>query len=306
MYKKRIFKAHLAVLVTNFIFGINYSVVKLISPSHIVPLGLNMARVAVTFTMFWLLFLIKPSVNPPIGIDRKDIPRFILCAASGVVINQVFFLKGLSMTSPIHASLLALIAPILIVFIAAWMIKESLNLIKIIGLGLGIIGAAILISGKSNTANKDTMMLGDIYVMLNAVLYSFFMVWVKPLMMKYKPLHVVRWIFTFGFIMLLPFAGKDLYTTEWHTFSGANWMALILVCVGATFLCYLFNAYGIAVIGSSTTGIYIYTQPFFAAIIAIIFMGETLGVQKIVAALLIFFGVYMVSYKRRQITVSEV
>ncbi len=298
---KRTTKAHLAVLITNFIFGINYSVVKLISPAHILPLGLNMARVIVAFTLFWSLYLIKPSKNPPIGIKKKDIPRFILCAATGVVLNQVFFLKGLSLTTPIHASLLALIAPIAIVFIAAWMLKESLSLLKITGLALGIVGALILVLSKSNTAEKDTMLLGDIYVMLNAILYSFFMVWVKPLMQEYNPLHVIRWVFTFGLLMFLPFAAKDLYSTDWQSFSTANWLALTLICVGATFICYLFNVYGIAVLGSSITGIYIYTQPFFAAIIAIIFMGETLSFPKIIAAVLIFFGVYLVTLKKKTI-----
>ena len=298
-------KAHLAVLITNFIFGVNYSVVKLISPAHILPLALNMARVIVAFILFWSLFLIKPSKNPPIGIKQKDIPRFILCAATGVVFNQVFFLKGLSLTTPIHASLLALIAPIAIVFIAAWMIKESLSLLKIVGLTLGIVGAIILVLGKASTADKDSMLLGYLYVMLNAILYSLFMVWVKPLMQEYNPLHVIRWVFTFGLLMFLPFAAKDLYSTEWHTFSSANWMALTLICVGATFICYLFNVYGIAVLGSSITGIYIYTQPFFAAIIAIIFMGETLNISKVIAATLIFFGVYLVTLKKKTIQLVE-
>ncbi len=302
---KQTTKAHFAVLITNFIFGINYSVVKLITPVHILPLGLNMARVLVAFLLFWGLFLIKPSKNPPIGIKRKDIPRFIICAATGVVLNQVFFIKGLSLTSPIHASLLALITPILIVFIAAWMIKESLSWLKIMGLCLGIAGASILIISKSNASANNAMIIGDLYVIINAILYSCFMVWVKPLMQEYKPLHVVRWIFTFGFIMLLPFAGKDLYQTNWHSFDGSSWVALALICVGATFITYLFNAYGIAVIGSSTTGIYIYTQPFFAALVAIIFMGEMLTLQKIMAAILIFIGVYLVGYKKRTIDLLE-
>ena len=305
MYNNRIFKAHIAVLFTNFIFGVNYSVVKLISPEHIHPLALNMARILVAFLMFWGLFLIKPSKNPPIGIDKKDIPRFIVCASTGVVLNQVFFLRGLSLTSPIHASLLALITPILIVFIAAWMVKETLSLLKITGLCVAVAGAVILIAGRQQTLAKDTMFLGDIYVMINAVFYSLFMVWAKPLMQKYNPLHVVRWIFTFGFIMIVPFAGKELYDTQWHTFSEANWTALSIVCVGATFISYLFNAYGIAVIGSSNTGVYIYTQPLFAAIIAMIFMGETLGIQKLLAALLIFIGVYMVSYQKRSIVLMK-
>jgi len=290
-------KAHLAVLITNLIFGINYSIIKIVSPSKILPLGLNMARTIVACVLFWCIYLIKPSAGR-IGIDKKDVKRFILCAASGVVINQIFFVKGLSMTSPIHASLLSLIAPIAIVLIAAKISNERLSLRVILGLMMGIAGAVILIMSKNNSDNKSNMLLGDLYVLINAVFYAFFMIWVKDLMHKYKPVHVIRWVFTFGLFMMLPFGFSDMMNTQWSLFNTTDWMAVGMVCIGATFISYLFNVYGISVIGSAATGTYIYTQPFFAAVIAILFMGETLTIYKVAAAILILFGVYMVNKKR--------
>ena len=287
-------KAHLAVLITNFIFGINYSIIKLVAPSKIFPLGLNVARTIVAAILFWCMYFIKPS-SGNIGIDKKDIIRFMMCAASGVVLNQIFFVKGLSMTSPIHASLLALISPILIVLIAAKISKERLTFKTISGLMMCMVGAIVLILTKSNGGNNSNMLLGDIYVIINAVFYAFFMIWVKVLMCKYSPVHVIRWVFTFGLIMMLPFGYSDLVVTQWQLFSSADWLAVAMVCIGATFISYLFNVYSISVIGSAATGTYIYTQPLFAAIIAITFMGEMLTIYKIVAALLIFSGVYLVN-----------
>lgn len=80
--------------------------VKLISPSFIQPFGLNFIRVAVTVVLFWLLFALKPGKG---AIDVKDIPRFLLCAVTGVAINQLLFIKGLTLTTPVHAALLILI-----------------------------------------------------------------------------------------------------------------------------------------------------------------------------------------------------
>ena len=100
------------------------------------PFGMNVIRVGMSALLFWLLFLLNPSHKK---IERQDIPRFILCALTGVAINQMLFLKGLSLTYSIHAVLLMLTTPILITIIAAWLLKERINIYKIIGLGLGVI-----------------------------------------------------------------------------------------------------------------------------------------------------------------------
>jgi drug/metabolite transporter (DMT)-like permease len=288
-------KAHLAVLTTNFLFGINYATIKFLTPSHILPFALNMARVLTALILFWLLYFLKPSKA---GIRKQDIPRFIVCAATGVVVNQLLFVKGLSLTTTIHASLLALATPIFITFIAAWLLKEMLTLQKIAGLILGVSGAALLILIKDNSHTGTDILLGDSFVLINAISYAFYMVLVRPLMKIYTPVHVVRWVFTFGFIMLVPFAGPQFLHTDWASFNLSHFMALGLVCIGATFVTYLFNVYGISVIGASATGSYIYTQPVFAAILAIFLMGEHLTVYKIISAALIFLGVYLVNLKK--------
>ena len=288
-------KAHLAVLATNLLFGVNYATVKYITPAFILPFGLNMARVLTALILFWILYLLKPT---SFGIRAKDIPRFIICAASGVTINQLLFIKGLSLTTSIHASLLSLGTPIFITIIAAWLLREMLTPVKMIGLLLGIGGATLLILLKDNTHTGPDIVNGDILILLNAISYAFYMVLVRPLMQVYSPIHVIRWVFTFGAIMIAPFAWPQFASTDWSLFQSTHWMALAFVCIGATFFSYLFNIYGISVIGASATGSYIYTQPVFAAITSMIFLGENIDAYKIIAALLIFSGVYLVNRQR--------
>ncbi len=288
-------KAHLAVLATNLLFGVNYATVKYITPALILPFGLNMARVLTALILFWILYLLKPTT---FGIRVKDIPRFIICAASGVTINQLLFIKGLSLTTSIHASLLSLGTPIFITIIAAWLLREMLTPVKMIGLLLGIGGATMLILLKDNTHSGTDVMTGDILILLNAISYAFYMVLVRPLMQVYSPVHVIRWVFTFGAFLIAPFAWPQFAGTDWSLFQLTHWMALAFVCIGATFFSYLFNIYGISVIGASATGSYIYTQPVFAAITSMIFLGENIDSYKIIAALLIFGGVYLVNWQR--------
>ena len=195
--------AHLALLFTNLFFAINLSAVKHLTNLQLAkPFGINLVRIGVSVLLFWLLYLLKPS---PVKIEKQDRMRFVLCALTGIAINQLLFLKGLSLTYPIHASLLMLTTPILIVFIAAWILKEKVGLFKIAGLLLGITGAAVLILAKGGTWVKDEVIWGDILIITNAVSYTIYFVLVKPLMIKYNPIVIIRWIFTIGLIMILPF-----------------------------------------------------------------------------------------------------
>ena len=291
-------KAHLALLFTNLFFAINLSAAKHLTSLQLAkPFGLNMVRVGVSAILFWILYLVEISVgkNLPASrpVDKKDSMRFIWCALTGIAINQLLFLKGLSLTYPIHASLLMLTTPILIVFIAAWLLKERIGILKIAGLVLGITGAAVLVLAKGGSANSSDVVLGDILIITNAVSYTIYFILVKPLMLKYNPVMIMRWIFTIGLVMILPFGWIEFTQIQWNIFNAVDFTAMALVVITGTFVAYLFNIYGIKILGASVAGSYIYTQPFFATIIAMLFLKEELQLYKLAAAVLIFTGVYL-------------
>ena len=166
-----------------------------------------------------------------------------------------------------------LVTPILIIFIAAWLLKEKITPLKIIGVITGISGATILILMKDVSHTATNIMLGDMLVISNATTYAFYLVLVRPLMRRYSAVHVIRWVFTISMFFMIPYGWHDLISTQWQNFSAGDWTCFAFVISGATFLAYLFNIYGVLHIGASATGSYIYTQPVFAAIIAMIFTG---------------------------------
>ena len=284
-------KAHLALVATNIFFAINFTTVKyLISGGFIKPFGLNLIRVAVTAFLLWVLYFFNSNKT---RIKKKDYKRFLLCALTGIAINQLAFIKGLSLTYSIHASLLLLITPILITFIAAWVLKERLTNNKLWGLALGIAGAMVLILAKDRSGNPGNVLIGDLLIILNSVFYTFYFVLVKPLMLEYNPVAVLRNVFTVGLFMIFPFCWVEFTQTPWASYSAMEYLNLSLIVVPGTFLAYLFNIYGIKNLGASIAGNYIYTQPFFAAGLAIGFLGEDLSAYKILAGILIFSGVYI-------------
>jgi len=287
--------AHLALLFANLFFAINLSAVKHLTNLDLAkPFGINVVRVGVSMILLWLLYLMKP-VN--IRIKKEDRNRLLLCALTGIAVNQLLFLKGLSLTYSIHAALLMLITPILIVFIAAWVLKERLGILKVTGLTLGIAGAMVLILAKDNSGNGSNIIWGDVLIIINAISYTIYFILVKPLMLKYDPIVIIRWIFTFGLIMILPFGWVEFMQIPWEKYTAIDLTSMGLIVFTGTFLAYLFNVYGIKILGASIAGFYIYTQPVFAALIAMLFLREELGLYKIVAAALIFTGVYLANKK---------
>ena len=294
----RNWKAHVAVLLTNIFFGANFSAVQYIAKRGVPPFGLNVIRVGVSSILFWILLLFIPQKK---WIKRQHVPRFLLCAITGVVINQMLFIKGLTLTLSIHASLLILVTPIFITIIAAWLGHEALNIFKLIGLLLGIGGSVILVLQKEVTGTGSNIALGNILIILNAISYAFYFVLVKPLMKEYHPFEVIRWVFTIGFVFLLVIGWNQFFSIQWQLLTTVDYVVLSTIVFLATFLAYLFNLYGITHLGASITGTYIYTQPIFAGIVAVLIMHERLTLQKIIAATLIVCGVLLVN-KRSKIS----
>jgi len=266
--------------------------VKYISPVPVGPYGLNILRVGISLVLFWMVWLFGKTSA---GIQKKHVPRFLLCGLTGVAINQMLFIKGLTMTSTIHASLLMLCTPLLITIFAFWILKEKITILKSIGLALGIGGAVLLILSKEKSGTSS--LTGDTLIILNAIAYTLYFILAKPLMLEYHPLHVVRWVFTFGFIMILPIGWLQFNDIDWHSFTISQSAALGFIIFCGTFLAYSFNIFGLKHLGAGVTGSYIYTQPVFAAIIAMIVLHENFTFEKLLAGSMIFGGVFLVSRK---------
>lgn len=295
------YKAHIAVLLTNLFFAGNYSLVKLISPQPIGPFAINLIRVAISLVLFWTVWLFG---NTPVGIEKRDWGRFVLCAITGIAVNQMLFIKGLTLTSTVHAALLTLVTPIAVTLFALWVLKERFTIFKAAGLSLGIGGAVFLILQREAGRHATAYLLGDVLIIANALSYSLYFILVKPLMERYSALHVIRWIFTLGFFMMLPFCWGQTAEIQWSSLSWQQLGALLYVGVIGTFLAYYFNIYGIGKLGASVTGSYIYTQPVFAVGIAIFALGESLTWQKVLAAVFIFAGVFLVNQKKKSSDIS--
>jgi drug/metabolite transporter (DMT)-like permease len=287
-------KAHLALLGANLFYGAGFTVAKTVMPRLIQPFGFILIRVAVVTLLFWLTAFGGPAYHAK--IQKGDWLILILGGLFGVALNQMLFFYGLNLTMPIHASLIMMSTPLLITIIAAVVLKAGLSWEKGLGLLLGIGGAALLMTAGKELKTTPTALKGDLAVLLNAASYAIYLVIIKPLMTRYRPVIVVRWVFLFGLIMVLPFGWQEFNTIDWSLFQPADYTAVAFIVICCTFFTYLWNIYALKVLSPSTAGAYIYLQPLFAAIISVIWLGETISWVKLAAAALIFSGVYLVNF----------
>ncbi len=283
-------KAHAALLGANLIYGANYSLAKEVMPQYIGPSGMIVMRVLGAILLFGLFWSFKPEIP-----KKEDLLRFLLCAITGVAVNQIMFFEGLNLTTPIQASIILTANPILVLIAAAIIAKERITWAKSIGILLGLIGAAILILRRDNTAVGNNVMLGNFFVFINAVSYSVYLVLVRKLMRTYRVITVMYWIFLPGLLLVLPFGWQEFSIVEWTTIPANALLILGFIIVGTTFLAYLLNAYALVTVSASVVSAYVYLQPFIAAAIAIAIGKDQLDVRMIVSALLVFAGVYLVS-----------
>lgn len=297
-------KAHFALVIVNLVYGANYVIAKEVTPEYILPFGFILMRVTTGVLVFWLLSMLLKRFSPRLQaekIERKDFLAFAYLGLFGVAINQLMFFKGLSMTSPIHASLIMITTPITVLIVASFLIKERITWLKALGILFGAAGAVLIILyGHQGGGSSVSSVQGDIFIYINASSYALYVVLVKPLMSRYHPLTIIKWVFTFGLIYVLPFSWGEFQAIEWHTFTNSTWLGVAYVLLLTTCVTYLFNIYALQTLNASTVGAYIYTQPVIATIIAISLGKDALSSLKLLAAALIFTGVFLVSYRFRE------
>lgn len=283
-------KPHLALLGANVIYGLNYSIAKDVMPQYIQPFGFIFCRVLGALLLFGIVASFYKD-----KIEKKDFFLLALCGFFGVAANQLMFFYGLNQTHPINAGIIMTSNPIMVLIASAIILKTRITYLKIAGLFLGISGALmILLFKKGFNFGSDTV-VGDILIFLNAMSYGTYLVLVKPLMSKYKPITVVKWVFMFGFLYVIPFGFSQFNNVVWSDFNLEIWLKFSFVIVCTTFLAYLFNIYGLKRLSPSIVSSYIYLQPLLAAVFAIWSGKDSFTWIKLIAAILIFSGVYLVS-----------
>ena len=284
--------ALIAALVATSIFGINHTLAKGLMPNYIQPLGFVALRVLGAVILFWIVSLFIKNEK----IKKEHWPRLLLSAVFGMVINMVFSFKGLSLSTPINSSVIVTITPILVFVLSAILIREKITLLKGVGVVLGLFGGLTLILfGVQQQVDAPNIPLGNTLILINALSYGLFLIVAKPLTRTYHPITLMRWLFLTSIIINLPIGWTELMEVEWVSMPFSAIWRIGFVIVGTTFFTYLLNIFALKYLSASTIGVFTYLQPVIAITFAILSGADQLGFLKVIAALLVFLGVFMVT-----------
>ena len=288
---------HIACFTAYAIFGVNIIVCKDLTSGHLIsPIGIFTLRSLGAGLMFWILSLFLPAEK----VEKKDYLKILTAAFLGYFVTQLTFLVAIPDVTPMHCSIISSMSPIYTMFIAAVVLKEPLSWKKAGGVVLSLCGILFLIfNNASGTSGVSESKLSGIFLMfLNSLSFSLYLGIFKPVIARYSVVTFMKWIFLFSALMSLPLSLREVVSLEWTKIPSVQMWELGFLIVFATFVSYFLIPFGQKRIRPTLVSMYSYIQPIIATVISIILAMDILTWQKLMAALMVFAGVFIVSRSR--------
>jgi|TARA_B110000908_G_scaffold46454_1_gene56627 drug/metabolite transporter (DMT)-like permease len=291
--------ALILVSIATLIYGVTFTIAKDVMPLYVKPYAFILLRVSGATAVFWIAGLFVNSQK----IAKEDYKKIILASFFGIALNMLCFFKGLSLTTPISASVMMVTSPIMVLIFSSILLKEKIIKRKIIGVFVGLIGTILLIVyGNNSEDNATNSTLGNFLVFVNAASYGLYLVLVKKLISKYNPITFIKWFYLFGLILVIPFSFSEFIEISWTTMPTDIYLKVGFVILFTTCITYLFNIYGLSKLKPTTVGVFIYLQPVIATIFALSMGSDSLNLVKMGASVIIFSGVYLVTKQPKNTT----
>ena len=287
-------KAHLSLLFAACMWGLMAPIGKAAMDAGITGLILANTRMIGGALCFWITsFFVKSEDVPP-----RDLLLMFFASMLGIVCNQGCYTFGLSLTSPVDASIITTTMPIFTLVLAAIFLKEPVTPLKVGGLFMGSIGALILILSNSNGGGKEGNIWGDLLCMTSQISFACYLTIFKKLISRYTVFTLMKWMFTYAAIAFIPFSYNDVVATDFSSFSIDVWLEVGFVVFFATYLAYIFILFGQKSLRPTEVSMYNYIQPVVGSTVAVAIGMSSFGWMKAIAALLIFAGVYAVTQSK--------
>jgi drug/metabolite transporter (DMT)-like permease len=292
---------HLALVVVQIMFGTwpIFGKIALRSMSSASLVGFRIFGAAIIFT------LLQRKLGELRRLPKRILGWIILSSLLGVVLNQLLFVKGLSFTTAINATLLSTTIPVFAVAVSIVLGHDRASVRHFIGIALAAIGVIYLVDPfRANFSTQTT--LGNILIVANSLAYGAYIAVSRDLFKRYGALNMITWIFLVGALLTLPIAGYVWAVDELQLVSRGVWLCVIYIVLVPTVGAYYLNAWALMRVPPSIVAVYIYLQPLFAFGLAPLVLGESWNSRTLVACVLIFAGVAVVTIRSRSRVIEEV
>ncbi len=289
-------------LTASVIFALNVPITKSLIPVWVAPPGMTTLRILFAAAMFWLVSLFQKKEK----VARKDFPVIFFGSFFGMAFNQMMFIIGLSKTSPIDSSIISTLSPVMVMLISAAVLREPITAKKALGVIIGALGAILIIITQTHSGAKSSSWLGNLFCVISSASYAVYLVMTKPVTLRYTPVTLLKWMFLFSALMIIPFTYRDVIDAKVFTiFDASASVRVFYVLFFATFISYFLIPVALKRIRPTTVGSYNYIQPLVASFAAIAVGLDYLTWEKPTAAVLIFSGVYLVTMSKSRADVER-
>ena len=278
---------HLYLLAVQVIFAVS-PVVSIVAFREISPWSLAWVRLALAAFILLVWFF----VASPDRVELSDYGRLAIFSVFGASVNQLCYLHGLSLTTAINATILIGMIPVFTFVIALLLGREATSVGKTLGVVLAFAGVFVL-AGPGSISFDSTYSVGNVLLLSAAFAYSVYLVLARNIMSRYHPLTVVTWVFTFGSVVMLPFAWGDVARTSFLSLSALTWASIAFLVVFTSILAYFLTGFVLKKASSTLVAVYICLQPVMVAFLAVPILGETLTWTMALSGVLIFSGVVL-------------
>jgi len=285
-------KGHGALWLANIIWGLNAPIAKTVL-DEVSAFAMTSYRMVGACLLFWAVSLcMKPE-----RVERRDLVKIFCASLFGIQLNQMLFLAGLSMTSPIDTSIIATVVPILTMVFATLFLREPITRIKVSGVFLGAAGAVILVVASHGgvESGRASSVLGDALCMVSAVSYAVYLTAFRNVVVKYHPVTSMKWMFLFAAVCSLAIYNRPLMEVDYAALPGRVYAGIAYVVAGSTFLSYLLVPVGQRYLRPTLVSMYNYLQPIVAVLFTVALGMDSFGFTKAAAALCVFAGVWLVT-----------
>ena len=283
-------QGHIFALTANILWGLMAPIGKS-ALMEFSALSVTTFRMVGAAACFWLLSAFCKREH----VDHRDMLKIFFASLFALVFNQGVYIFGLSMTSPIDASIVTTTLPIVTMIIAAIYLKEPVTNLKVLGIFVGAMGALILIMSSQTAGGGNSSIIGDLLCLVAQISFSIYLTVFKGLSQKYSPITLNKWMFVYASMCYIPFSYHDVASIQWAEISTAAFVKVGYVVVGGSFLAYIFIMTAQRLMRPTVVSMYNYMQPIVASIAAIIMGLGVFGWEKGAAIALVFLGVYIVT-----------
>lgn len=293
------YEGHLALLVANVSWGLMAPFLKdLLNGGIITPMALSGYRIIGGALLFWLIgMFIKPDKNACNSIERRDIVPLIIASLLVIGLNQVLIILGMSLTSPVDASVVCSLTPIFTLIFGAILMGIAFTWSKALGVTIGLAGALIFVfTGQADAETYvSNPVLGDVACLMAQVFGALYLVCFTKLISKYSLITLMKWMFLISGIAVLPFSLPDMLAVDWSQVILMEYIDLIFIILFGTCLAYMLIPVAQRRVEPTIIAMYNYLQPVVAVVFSVIAGLATFSIANAIATAMVFVGVWIVN-----------